>query len=297
MVQLTYYVAPWDREQNAAAADASKPGHARPQGFSATGGTAADVPIRGEYSLRSLERLSLLCVRECWAGRGLSFGDRQAAAWDAMAEFLLLSEDIPLTHQMVRCGMEAILRYVHEEYRHHGWDHVEQTTRPAFERWWNISRTIPQFADRVIDETALRQIWAVLPDRHRETLLVYAAAGSAPAAAEAAGKKYGTFTKHLSEARRAFLDLWHEGEEPAGLWCRDNHLRGSWNVMTLHRNRQRNRARRVASPRPPKPPRTHCGNGHDLAEVGVTGPRDTCKACSRESSRRHRAKKLKEGAA
>jgi hypothetical protein len=37
-----------------------------------------------------------------------------------------------------------------------------------------------------------------------------------------------TYQSHLSEARRAFYALWHEGEQPSRLWAHD--FRGGQNA-------------------------------------------------------------------
>jgi hypothetical protein len=72
---------------------------------------------------------------------------------------------------------------------------------------------------------------------------------------------------------------------------------GIWGGLT---ERER---RRMSHGLPPKPPRTHCQRGHDLAVVGVT-PQRACKACRQQWKREYhfkneaqRAKYRKDGAA
>jgi hypothetical protein len=84
-------------------------------------------------------------------------------------------------------------------------------------------------------------------------------------------------------------------------WCKDcrsQKLREAWQNNPDFRERElaRKRERRAAQPKVEKPPRTHCGNAHEMSPDN-TGPRGECKQCSRDRARRAQEKKRANAAA
>jgi hypothetical protein len=119
---------------------------------------------------------------------------------------------------------------------------------PNFYRyWWQQFRHTPGPETLLIDRIALWQIFPVLAPRYQRTLLALATHGDHDKAAAALGITRATYNGHLSEARRAFYLLWHEGEQPSRLWAQDKrHGTGIDDHTVMHsivRRRKRKRAR------------------------------------------------------
>jgi hypothetical protein len=75
----------------------------------------------------------------------------------------------------------------------------------------------------VVDQLAVRQIRSALRPLHQVAFLALAAHGDYAEAADAVGYPYSSFTTLVSQARAAFLELWHEGEAPSRVWAVDRH--------------------------------------------------------------------------
>lgn len=86
--------------------------------------------------------------------------------------------------------------------------------------------------------------------------------------------------KSLDDFHRARASV--DGRQGRCKECRAQALRGAWRNDPAFRESEiaRKRAGRVA-----KPPRTHCGNEHELTPENV-GPRGQCKRCAVERARR-----------
>jgi hypothetical protein len=116
---------------------------------------------------------------------------------------------------------------------------------PYFWRyWWEQARHTPGPEDRVIDRTALWQIFSTLARRFRGTLLALATHDDHDKAAAAPGVTRATCFGNLSDARRAFHLLWHKGETPSQLWAADRRGPKGTDVNVMHsivRRRNRNR--------------------------------------------------------
>lgn len=67
----------------------------------------------------------------------------------------------------------------------------------------------------MIERIAVAQIWDSFPERHRTLIAALAATDDYGQAAAALGRPRQTYVTLLSHARRAFRELWHEGETPS----------------------------------------------------------------------------------
>lgn len=92
---------------------------------------------------------------------------------------------------------------------------------------------------------ALAQIWPRLNPMHRTVLAALAAHNDHARAAAALGISRRLFTHRLSQARQAFLTLWHEGESPSRVWCTSK--------TTAARRRRARRAAETGQPLQPRP--------------------------------------------
>lgn len=212
-MQLTYYIAPWDQDEHA---DVEQPE------------VADDVhAIRHGYNLADLNRLARWAIWRV-VGSMLDVRTRYEVAWSAIAEALYIAPDDqpPAPDDLVRAGQNAIAGHVREEMHHHGRDrHNGGAPMPRFASYWEGMRLRVGGPEHVVVErTALWQIWPRLTDRQRQVLLALAAHEDYQAAAQALDANPGTFNVNVSHARKRFLELWHEGEEPSRVWGTDRRV-------------------------------------------------------------------------
>jgi hypothetical protein len=151
--------------------------------------------------------------------------ERYELAWSAAAEHLYSASGPTTRHDLVGAALAAMTLMAQSNMSCHG---VSQRAHhgggsgsaPRFAAYW-ISAPAEPAVDKVDDLLALVQIWPRMSEAERRAVTALAALGEHGAAADALGLAHGTFRRHLTEARRRFLRLWHEGEVPSGLWASD----------------------------------------------------------------------------
>lgn len=208
MVQRTFYALP----------------HEAPAETPAWEPAADDVhTLRHGYNMADLDRLAWMAIRRNW-GWSHEPRIRYEIAWTAIAERLYAAVDAPDLADLVFAGQDAISGFVTDEKRHHGvGPHGEG--RPKFAAFWEGSRLrVPDPAGGVVDRIALWQIWAHLSEAHRRVLAALAVHGDQQSAADALGSTYASYASRLHQARKAFVRLWHEHEEPSGMWGADRRV-------------------------------------------------------------------------
>lgn len=188
--------------------------------------------LKHGYNIADVHRLAHVALRRLVGGR-LDYQSRYELAWSGIAECLYTAPDDqpPTPPDLIAAGAYSVSRHVQSEMHHHGRDRNNLGEEmPRFATYW-IWMSAPAGSPerRVVEQTALWQIWAQLSDTHRQVLGALAVHGDYQAAAEALGRHPGTFNVHVSRARKAFLVLWHEGEEPSRIWGTDRRVskRGS----------------------------------------------------------------------
>jgi hypothetical protein len=190
-------------------------------------GRVEDTELRHGYTLADIHKLTMIAVfRDLWH-QGMDVGDRRELAWSAIVERLFSGDEMPSRHALVRAAQTAIDQHVHSELSTHGISTNNfYAGMPNFWRfWWEQTRHTPGPEDRVVDRTALWQIWGELAPRFQRVLLALATHDDHDLAAQSLGIARSTYNGYLSEARQAFYELWHEGEQPSRIWGRDQ--RGS----------------------------------------------------------------------
>lgn len=173
--------------------------------------------IRHGYNLADLDRIALYATRISPWYRGMDVVTRYEAAYDAILDVLLAASEPPTERDLRVAGRTAADHWVRSHLAQRGWTREHgHGTAPGFCRyWWQRDR--PSFDERIVDELARQQIWPTLTKTQQRALSVLAATGDYTLTAEVLGKSYDTTKQHISQGRKAFRALWHEGEVPSGM--------------------------------------------------------------------------------
>ncbi len=99
---------------------------------------------------------------------------------------------------------------------------VPRTASTGFMRYWlDSSQPVSGPEERAAEYLALVQIWTRLRPKDRELLAAMAEHEDYTKAAAALGKPRHTYATEIGRARKAFRELWHEGETPSRPWGAD----------------------------------------------------------------------------
>jgi hypothetical protein len=186
---------------------------------------ARDVELRHGYTLAGVNAVSVWAVMH---DRYCSFADvdeRLEVAWHAIVEHLYTAAEIPDRQELILTGWRAIREYVQKDARFRGYNFDGAgETRKGFTRYWTSADPVgPE--ERVTDYLALNQIWPNLKQSERELILALAKHEDYGLAAEAMGQPRHTYATEVGRAKRAFRELWHEGETVSGPWGADRRRR------------------------------------------------------------------------
>lgn len=186
---------------------------------------SADTKLRWGYTLADLQRLARQATLGVGA-RAATFHDMYDTAYSAIAEHLYATDQEPSETSLVSKGRGAIIAEIRAAQRERG--QASNTSRrddrqsPSFAVYWDwAARNTPSPEQLVVERVAADQILAALTPAQSAAVHALATCADYRAAAESMSTRYGTFTGNLSDGRRRFLRLWHEGETPSGIWQRD----------------------------------------------------------------------------
>jgi hypothetical protein len=215
--------------------------------------TRADTDLRAAtvlphgYTLAQVEDAARVALHLCRT-HVTTVDDAYDAARFAIIEHVYTATAPPERNQLIRLGRRAIVQYLNDEARHRGIPHraedrgitvarkpddrsaasgisserhVWETNCPVnFGRYWHWqTKPAPSSETRVVERTALAQIWPRLTEAEQRALSALAAAdGDLNAAAAALGISPSGYRTRVSKARRRFLRLWHEHETPSRKW-------------------------------------------------------------------------------
>lgn len=188
-----------------------------------------DDPIRHGYTLTDIHSLTKLAVNTAKSWFAMDYTDLMETAWFAIVEQLHMAEHWPPRHDLIRAGQQAINNLVKDEmhhagyfkYKNHGAAHGAGSM-PAFVTFWSVPPTTIE--PRIIERTALEQIWPALTARQREAFTALAVHGDYVIAADALDIEPQTYRSLIGRARKEFFALWHEGETPSRIWRPDRRV-------------------------------------------------------------------------
>lgn len=242
MAQLTYYVAPWDKEPEPAAE--VEVDYDTPQAL---------MELRHGYTFAQLDRIAALATN---TGRTLvmHYQDRRDEAWSAIVEHLYAAEAAPSHHELVEVGRSAVYSLIRSERREQGFykEHTLGTaagpgSSPKFQQFWeHLVQPAPSPEGVLVERLALAQILPTLTPGQRDAIVALAVADRYEAAAALLNMKPGTFKSHIARGRNRFLELWHEGEIPSKAWGTDRRAdRKNGPSRDLFSRRARNKRKRI----------------------------------------------------
>jgi hypothetical protein len=255
--------------------EANRPGRIPEVGPSVTVHVARAAELRHGYTLASLNDLSVQAVRVQRFHRTVDFTARVQIAWSAMAEVLYAADEAPTPHDLIRAAWAAIGDEIDRMYRTYGFstsDRYAGRTRRFQQYWIGAGNNTRSPEDPIVERVALAQIWPQLRPTHRQLLLALAVHDDYEKAADALNKPRKSFSSQLAEARRAFLTLWHDGEQPSRQWGADRRKSADSTdrhptTSIVRRREKRGRANAAAHREQPSPPRRR---GKPPAELGIT---------------------------
>lgn len=178
------------------------------------------VPVAHGWTMRDVHQVAVLAARQSRAGYP---ADRYAAAWSAAVEHLTAATLPPGRDEVLHAAQVAVSAFTAAHFQFHGLSRASgrPVVHGAFARYW-WQPPLSGWEDAITDRIALGQVWGAIGPQHRRTLRVLAdSGGDLDGAARAAGTTYVTYKGRLRDARKAFRELWHEGETPPGKYRRD----------------------------------------------------------------------------
>jgi hypothetical protein len=219
---------------------------------------SGEEELRHGFTVSQVRALSLAVVtRQTWC-QSVDFDQRLEVAWHAIIEHLYTAGEPPAMHELARAADHAVSQDVQQMRRFYGRKTDDQYA--GFERYWHTAAGLsPGPETAVTERVALAQIWPRLRPLNQQAIAALAGWEDYGLAAEALGISRRHFTGRISQARREFLSLWHEGELPSRPWAHD--WRGSRaadplasaNRTIAARRRARGKLRRPAPPGSGKP--------------------------------------------
>jgi hypothetical protein len=189
--------------------------------------TARDVELRHGYTLDHVRSLSIWTVRHDPYHAFADFDERLEVAWHAIIEHLYTCDQPPIPPEVIKAAWRAIGHHLSkDQHFRRGYSNREPgrdaTASTGFMRYWlDSGQPASGPEERATEYLALAQIWARLRPKDRELLAAMAEHEDYAKAAAALGKPRHTYATEIGLARKAFRELWHEGETPSRPWGAD----------------------------------------------------------------------------
>lgn len=180
--------------------------------------------VRHGYTMADIDRIARLSTH--LGTMAIYYHDRRDEAWSAIVEYLYAADQWVAEHDLVWIGRKAIYDLIASDRQGRGYYRVRTDgtahgagSSPAFATFWEaLNRPARSPEHHVVERMALWQILPKLRAHERAALIALATHDTYQDAAAALGVGYPSFKSQIARARRRFLALWHEGEEPSRPW-------------------------------------------------------------------------------
>jgi hypothetical protein len=182
--------------------------------------TDHDVELRHGYTLNHVRSLTIWTVMHDPYHAFADFDERLDVAWHGIIAHLYASDQPPIPPELIKAAWRAIgHHFSKDQHFRRGYSHGDRDCdAPAsagFVRYWlGSGQPASGPEERATEYLALAQIWVRLRPKDRE-LLAAMAEHEDYAKAAALGKPRHTYATEIGKARKAFRELWHEGETPS----------------------------------------------------------------------------------
>lgn len=206
-----------------------------------------DTAIRYGWTLHSLDALARAVVsnNRTWWPAG-DRADLYDAAWHGIVEYLYTTATEPRRSELMEAGRQALARDVKDNLRHHGARRDGTNNGLKYAMYWEwAGRATPSPEPGIVERLALEQILPALTSGQLAALHALAATGDYAKAARITGSPT-SLKSQLSQGRRRFRALWHEGETPSKSWGCDRRAGSTAAALSQGEsalNRMRRRAR------------------------------------------------------
>jgi DNA-directed RNA polymerase specialized sigma24 family protein len=148
----------------------------------------------------------------------IDMNDLIAAAWDKIVDLLLDTDTTPTARDIACAGKTGVQRAIRAHRQTYGYQDRDgfagAGSAPRFARYWTQPDATP-YVDTLIENIALDQVWDAISDRDRAVITALAVCGDYESAAASLNMPPGSLRSYISQARRRYLLLWHEGETPS----------------------------------------------------------------------------------
>lgn len=167
----------------------------------------------------TLDHVERVTTRIMQKTRGWMGADRREVIRLAILETVYTATEPPTTLDLYTVGRAAAASNHYAELRAHGMDRRrDATSRAAAAYWYGARRATPSHEPRIVEHVALWQCLQSLAQTQQDALVALAAFGNHSDGARALGISKAAFAQRIMQARRRFLQLWHQGETPSPLW-------------------------------------------------------------------------------
>jgi DNA-directed RNA polymerase specialized sigma24 family protein len=184
-----------------------------------------DAEIRHGYCFRDVRGLAQRAVYRSYGKHWDDIQDQFDLAVSVISESLWMAEGRPSEQDLVTIGIRAVNRNAQTRMRQRGVSYNkpiasgQEPNMPKFwAYWWPYISYTGSHENGIVETIAMFQILPRLKPLHRDVILALAMHGTYEEAAASLGNARRTFENKLSAARKEFLQLWHEGEQPSRLW-------------------------------------------------------------------------------
>jgi DNA-directed RNA polymerase specialized sigma24 family protein len=189
----------------------------------------SNEPLRFGLTFADLVGAARRAVKYDFGTRGFDYEDRYETAWFGVVECLYAASEPVEAYDLYIAGLDALRKMRSDDRRTRGFKNQDSYngpgSAPGFVTYWLPPSTQTQteagFAARLVDEMAVRQVFALLTRPQREALLALALHSDYNTAARSLGLSLEAFAGRLKNARVTFFAAWYAPDPVPDGWTRN----------------------------------------------------------------------------